>query len=115
MFIESAIAAKLGTLNGDSLTLAKAGEILSSDEAVSENGDHSEVDEQEDGTSPESAIDTQQEMSETSRNSTQNHSGEGTSSRPDKPTVALSLTVDATSDPEKLEKQLKLLRQYGVI
>jgi hypothetical protein len=33
----------------------------------------------------------------------------------DKPVVTLSLTVDATSDPEKLEKQLKLLRQFGVL
>jgi len=35
--------------------------------------------------------------------------------RADRPTVTLALTVDATSDPDKLEKQLKLLRQYGVI
>jgi hypothetical protein len=35
--------------------------------------------------------------------------------RTDKPAVTLALTVDATSDPDKLEKQLKLLRQYGVI
>lgn len=35
--------------------------------------------------------------------------------RLEKPAVALSLTVDPTSDPDKLEKQLKLLRQYGVI
>jgi hypothetical protein len=32
-----------------------------------------------------------------------------------KPVINLSLTVDPTSDPEKLEKQLKLLRQFGVI
>jgi hypothetical protein len=35
--------------------------------------------------------------------------------RAERPAVTLSLTVDPTSDPEKLEKQLKLLRQYGVI
>ena len=35
--------------------------------------------------------------------------------RAEKPAVTLALTVDATSDPEKLEKQLKLLRQFGVI
>jgi hypothetical protein len=35
--------------------------------------------------------------------------------RVEKPMVTLSLTVDATSDPEKLEKQLRLLRQFGVI
>ena len=35
--------------------------------------------------------------------------------RGEKPAVTLSLTVDATSDPDKLEKQLKLLRHYGVI
>jgi hypothetical protein len=32
-----------------------------------------------------------------------------------KPAITLSLTVDPTSDPEKLEKQLRLLRQFGVI
>lgn len=35
--------------------------------------------------------------------------------QPVKPGVTLSLTVDPSSDPDKLEKQLKLLRQYGVI
>jgi hypothetical protein len=36
-------------------------------------------------------------------------------SRTEKPVVTLALTVDPSSDPDKLEKQLKLLREYGVI
>lgn len=32
-----------------------------------------------------------------------------------KPGVTLTLTVDPSSDPDKLEKQLKLLRDYGMI
>ena len=35
--------------------------------------------------------------------------------RRNKPGLAVSLNVDSSSDPDKLEKQLKLLREYGVI
>ncbi len=30
-------------------------------------------------------------------------------------TMSFNLNVDSTSDPDKLEKQLKLLREFGVI
>ena len=32
-----------------------------------------------------------------------------------KPGVTLNLNVDPSSDPDKLEKQLRLLRQFGLI
>jgi hypothetical protein len=35
--------------------------------------------------------------------------------RGSKPGVTVNLNVDSSSDPDKLEKQLKLLREFGVI
>jgi hypothetical protein len=45
-------------------------------------------------------------------------SGAGNPAAPpsgNKPGLAVTLNVDSSSDPDKLEKQLKLLRDYGVI
>lgn len=112
LFIDSAVTAKLGTLNGDSIALVKAGEITPG-EASPEVEDVTEVETHEE--EPAATV-----AAATNPPDPAKRSGSGTPPEPEKPgaekpAVTLSLTVDPTSDPEKLEKQLKLLRQYGVI
>lgn len=114
IFIQSAVTAKLGNLNGESLTLLASSELTSTSTAMS-GGKHPSY--PEDGQKPveKSASTNSPEDGRTSAGGNQSESEKPLSSRLEKPAVTLSLTVDATSDPDKLEKQLKLLRQYGVI
>lgn len=95
LFIESVITAKLGKGDSNSLVLVKAGEVVPAGEAAS-GEDGAEADE------PEGEV-------------ADARGNPAIVQRLEKPAVTLALTVDATSDPDKLEKQLKLLRQYGVI
>jgi hypothetical protein len=115
LFMESAVAAKLGTLNGDSLVLIQGGETApAADAAPSEK--ETEIEEQGDEAAAARVTPaTPPDPAKVSKNSNQSERESGTPPRLEKPAVTLSLTVDATSDPDKLEKQLKLLRQYGVI
>jgi hypothetical protein len=107
IFIDSALTAGLGTSSGDLLALSKAGEASSAAE-VAPDDSHGEgvIDEDPEGVQPsakpasdEKAPEIEPEMA----------------ARQGKPGVNLNLNVDPSSDPEKLEKQLKLLRQYGII
>jgi hypothetical protein len=119
LFIESAATAGLGTIDGDTVVLAKAGggapiiqEIAiadaeqtaqltaeenkrpseTEDPGISGEADHLSVGVDDDH-APSSVI----------------------GGRNARPGVSLNLTVDPSSDPDKLEKQLKLLRQFGLI
>lgn len=114
LFIDSSIMAKLGTLVGDSLVLQTAGSVATQGEADSSEGDN-EVGQQEDDATSIANREGQPESENLSNSSDQLDREHKGTKRLEQPTITLALTVDATSDPEKLEKQLKLLRQYGVI
>lgn len=113
IFIESCLTAKLGVLNGDSLALMKAGEAVREIPPESADGDDAENEYHE--TEKNLTGGVQSEIAKTPKSVKPLPADETISPRVEKPTVTLSLTVDATSDPDKLEKQLKLLRHYGVI
>ena len=114
-FIEGAAHAGLGAKIDDGIDLSQSSSVppLPPDDV--------EVD-TEDGAPDngvllsEATIKTPGSKTTADSNESEKHDSErGALTRSDKPLVTLSLTVDATSDPEKLEKQLKLLRQFGVI
>jgi hypothetical protein len=113
LFIESTIAAGLGTANGDTVTLAPVNPASSGGETVEE---------------PEEPLkDTAEESKpEVAQNSAAirgaarpkiDMGGEAAdaSEHGNKAGVTVSLTVDSSSDPDKLQKQLELLRKFGVI
>lgn len=115
LFIESAVTARLGTLNGETLALVKAGEVTPAVEAESSE-DGTEVGKRGDeAAAADAAAAPLPDPARLPRDGDQSERGRATPARLEKPIVTLSLTVDATVDPDKLEKQLKLLRQYGVI
>jgi hypothetical protein len=111
LFIDSAVTANLGTVNGDSITLQKAGETAQPAKRV-------DVETIEDGIEERQNEDSE-DGREKEEGAADKNSRQAGSEKPGKqdtrPGVTLTLTVDPSSDPDKLEKQLKLLRQYGII
>ncbi len=105
LFIDSAITAGLGTMSGDSIVLVNAGAVVA---PTADPGEGDNVEEQE-GAEPGAAA---AEAAAAAKKGTGNA---GLPPRGNKPGLAVSLNVDSSSDPDKLEKQLKLLREYGVI
>jgi hypothetical protein len=109
LFIYSAVTAGLATVNGDSIgivpaTTASAGASQPTDgePPLELESDENEVTGQDRGEStPVQSSQNGQNSTRTRQNNTAN--------------VTVSLKVDSSSDPDKLEKQLKLLREYGVI
>jgi hypothetical protein len=109
-FIESAVTAGLGTIEGDSVKLAKLGALTTApvtDEPTGEGTGEIEDDLETEGTEQESQgqggqdnLDEQPEGSKSGRN---------------KGGVTVNLAVDSSSDPDKLEKQLKLLKKFGLL
>jgi hypothetical protein len=108
LFIDSAVAAGLGTLNGDSIELVKAGSVAPA-AAETPEGEGAALPEEPEA--PEGAV---AGASAGSKNSAATGTGEP-AQRANKTGVTVTLNVDSSSDPDKLEKQLKLLRQFGVI
>jgi hypothetical protein len=105
IFLDSAVTAHLGTINGDIVTLVAAGSLGFAPETDQEEAEpkNQEGDEE---------INQEEEEQE----STDLESpAEPISKRPTKTGVNLNFTVDSSSDPDKLEKQLKLLRRYGLL
>jgi len=116
LFVESLVLAGLATQDGDSLSLVQSSTIApvvngADDDrvATSDGGDVPETDDP--AIAGLGATDAE---ATGSRKNDGGESGKGTP-RTDKAAVAVNLNVDSSSDPDKLEKQLKLLRQYGVI
>ena len=111
LFIDSAVAAGLGTLSGDSITLVKAGAVAPA------TGDTAEGEGTAPPAEPEAA-----EVGDAGAAGASAGLQNGAEHRTEKPAlrgnragVTVNLNVDSSSDPDKLEKQLKLLRQFGVI
>jgi hypothetical protein len=110
LFIESALTAGLGTASGDSISLAKAGSLPPSAGSAASDDVHDEFGEEDAAPGDERAGDKPLAGKNASHGEVVQSTGQGA-----KPGVAITLTVDSSSDPDKLEKQLKLLRQYGMI
>ena len=106
LFIDSAITAGLGTMSGDSLVLVSAVPVAAPAPGPGESGDA----EEQERTEAEAAAAAQAAAA------AKNDAGDrGGPAHVNKPGLNVSLNVDSSSDPDKLEKQLKLLREYGVI
>jgi hypothetical protein len=108
LFVESAITAGLGTLSGDSICLVTAA-------ATSSAADFGAADGMQDDVKEKNEDDSGGERERANAPARRNANGSESEKQGVKPGITLTLTVDPSSDPDKLEKQLKLLRQYGMI
>lgn len=108
IFMDSAVFAGLGTVTGDSISLTKSEITVVPPLPADEDTDDSDIDENE-GESAESAT------AEVAGKQDSKGVGKPAAKSGQKAIVNLDLTVDSTTDPEKLEKQLKLLRQFGLL
>jgi hypothetical protein len=106
-FIDGAVYAGLGTLDGENVALTDASAAPASSPT---NADNQAVEEPENG-AEESDAEHQSEEAELATN----NGGASRQTGPGEPNVRINLTVDSSSDPDKLEKQLKLLKQYGLL
>lgn len=109
-FINGAVHARLGALEGENVVLT----TISTPESppATEERNATEESRQE----SENAEESQAEATEARQTTPHNSDGPppGSANLPNAD-VRVNLTVDSSSDPEKLEKQLKLLRQYGLL
>jgi hypothetical protein len=104
LFSESVVTAGLGTVEGESIVLVQAAAAI----PATGNGGGDGVDTERGEAGTTASV----KAAATAK------SGAGNPSAPpsgNKPGLAVTLNVDSSSDPDKLEKQLKLLRDYGVI
>jgi hypothetical protein len=100
-FIDGAVHADLGALDGENIALTNAGAVTAPVVTLTENGQGLE------------------ELEENIEEAALEHEAGGqprgqTGGVPNAD-VRVTLTVDSSSDPDKLEKQLKLLKQYGLL
>jgi hypothetical protein len=108
IFVASAVAAGLATVDGDSITLTKrsvAGPADSEKVATDDRVPITGV-----GTEDREVIETTQEPERGADAEPELRSHGKTTAG-----VTVNLNVDSSSDPDKLQKQLELLRKYGVI
>lgn len=111
LFIDSAVTSGLGAPDGESLTLVAAGAVTQPPlEGETTNGTGDSAND-EDGTNHmQNPADSAQ-----SAEGKEHDNGESAKDRNSKAAVTVTLSVDSSSDPDKLAKQLKLLRDYNVI
>jgi hypothetical protein len=105
LFIDSAITAGLGKMEGESIVLVNAA-------VVAPAADNGAGDDAKEAARAEAEASVAAKAAAADRD---REGDKGTPSRVNKPGLSVSINVDSTSDPDKLEKQLKLLRDYGVI
>ena len=108
IFMDSAVFAGLGTITGDSISLIKAEDTVAPPLCADEDTDGSDIDES--GGESEEPVDAEAAGKQDTKGTSK-----PTAKSEQKANVNLNLTVDSTTDPEKLEKQLKLLRQFGML
>jgi hypothetical protein len=116
LFLESVVLAGLASQDGDSLSLVQSSSIAPAADAKDDGSAVTSNEGEAANAGDETAVMTGSGEAEDTVN-TRNGGGEPDRGRPrtEKAAVAVNLNVDSSSDPDKLEKQLKLLRQYGVI
>jgi hypothetical protein len=106
IFLDSTVAAHLGTINGDSITLVSIAVPNPSREIEPEEDSEMETEDADE----EGILDGEESGPADSENA-----AEPRPKRTAKTGVNLNFTVDPSSDPDKLERQLKLLRRYGLL
>lgn len=107
LFIDGAVFAGLATPDGDNITILRPDVPTSStqplvvdeDEPTEESGDEPDPTDDSDDT-PENPVDG---------------AGAAAPKGPARAVASVAFSVDSSMDTDKLEKQLKLLRKYGVI
>jgi hypothetical protein len=109
LFLESAVTAHLGTLDGDSISLVKSGQVVPASAREQADGDE-EVQVEEDAAKAAGQPGAPAKSNIVVPQVRQDDSSPGTKSG-----LNVTLTVDSSSDPDKLQKQLELLRKFGVI
>jgi len=111
IFMESAVTAGIGTMDGENITLLTAGAVVAPPAAAATE----ELDEGESIGEPE--MPPLGDLGASTGAAAKNGSGSDPQGQPPaaKSVVTVNLTVDSSSDPDKLEKQLKLLKQFGLV
>jgi hypothetical protein len=110
ILMDSAVTAGIGTVTGDSITFLKTGAVVAPSVAI--DGDEASASELAE--EPETAqTDDQGAVARVSKSDDAQE--QARPSGPSKSMVTVNLTVDSSSDPDKLEKQLKLLKQFGLV
>jgi hypothetical protein len=112
-FIEGAIHAGLGSLDGENITLTNAGALVAPLPPGENDGEVEGTDEQVEKTEQKYEGEERQARS-SARNDVGGEQRREADETP-RGDVHVNLTVDSSSDPDKLEKQLKLLKQYGLL
>jgi hypothetical protein len=108
IFVASALAAGLATADGDSVTLANKGAAPPAD---SETPPASDTEVAADVETTQEHVDETVQQGEDGADDKLNM----TAHRKTAAGVTVNLNVDSSSDPDKLQKQLELLRKFGVI
>jgi hypothetical protein len=104
LFIDSALTSELGSMNGESIRLVNISSVTTADSSKDNQAEDPDVERLP--AVPTAAVPASP--------------GSGyekpvVGARSAKAALTVTLNVDPSSDPDKLEKQLKLLREYGVI
>jgi hypothetical protein len=107
LFSESAQTAGIATRDGDSITLVNVGEIGGAAAAEPAQGEVA-------GAAPDLATPDQPPSDEQVRLNDDSNQHQGDAPR-HRAGINVNLTVDSSSDPDKLQKQLELLKKFGVI
>lgn len=112
IFAESAVTAGLGLKNGELITFVAA--VPTATDAEPRGGGGDDVLEQLEDVD-QGAIGVEQGEARAAAQIGRSHESQKSSENVNKAGVTVNLNVDSSSDPDKLEKQLKLLREFGVI
>jgi hypothetical protein len=111
LFIDSAVTAGLGTVDGDSITLVKAGAVTAAAGETPEGEGPTPPQEPEAAEVDDAGI----AGAPVAPQNGADRKTEEPVHRGNRPGVTVNLNVDSSSDPDKLQKQLELLRRFGVI
>jgi hypothetical protein len=117
LFMESAVTATLATVDGDGIRLIGVTDTPQAEMPETEEPDNGASGQQDEAAGGKDQKDQEEHADATPRQAgTQADTSKLPAPRPRMAAdVTLNLTVDSSLDGEKLEKQLALLRRYGLI
>jgi hypothetical protein len=111
-FVDGAIYAGLASMDGENIALTHAGTIAAFSPAAADDQYIEDSDKLVEETGPEHEAEEDATSQAESVGGVQQHRKRAELPAAD---VRVNLAVDSSSDPDKLEKQLKLLKQYGLL
>jgi hypothetical protein len=111
LFVDSAVTAGLASVNGDSIVLVSAGAITPV--AAPSVGPNSNG--PDEGREVMEDVDAHAAEGTVGAKNTGMAGTPGVAAHTNKAGVTVNLNVDSSSDPDKLQKQLELLKKFGVI